>query len=95
MQYKLQLTICSSSLPEDDDDTGKAQCRGEEEQDLNRRTAVRLDEGDYLCLVWRFMVGIRHASAVVAEVVGVQTKRQTCAACIGNRHDITSCGVIW
>jgi hypothetical protein len=34
-------------------------------------------------------------SAVVAEVVGVQTERQACAARIGNRHGITNCGVIW
>ena len=41
------------------------------------------------------MVGIGHTSAVVAKVVGVQIEKQAHAACIGNQHGITSCGVIW
>jgi hypothetical protein len=41
------------------------------------------------------MVGFGHASAAVAEVVGVQIEKQAHAARIGNRHGITSCGVIW
>ena len=41
------------------------------------------------------MVGVGQASAVVAEVVGVQIRERTCAAHIGDRHGITSCGVIW
>ena len=41
------------------------------------------------------MVGIGHASAAVAEVVGVQIEKQAYAPHIGNWHGITSCGVIW
>ena len=41
-------------------------------------------------LVCRSMVGIVYASVMVAEVVGVL--RHTCAARIGDRHGITSCG---
>ena len=45
-------------------------------------------------MLWA-VVGVGHASAAVAEIVGVQIKKQAHTAHIGNRHGITSCGVIW